>query len=168
MFKNCPNGSYEPKRLLFSWNIPFSAYIQSLIISEADSLKNGGTVTFLNSRLITNVLEQCLKRWNQLLMRSWIWSRIFMRSLFEALVHIISSNHSARRKHLRTKLCWLVNMRCSKMSGEHCTENPIYEFLKMKLRSRSQFLHSCICDRSWEYINRSQITLMWKSGDRTL
>ncbi len=55
--------SYEPKRLLFRWNSTFSAYIQSLRVPEADSLKNGGKVTFLKRRLFTNVLEQCLKSW---------------------------------------------------------------------------------------------------------
>jgi hypothetical protein len=45
----------------FSFEIAPFAYIQSLRIPEADSLKNGGKVTFLKSRLFTNVLEQCLK-----------------------------------------------------------------------------------------------------------
>jgi hypothetical protein len=41
MFKNSSNGNCEPKRLLFIWSTTFSAYIQSLRISKADSLNIG-------------------------------------------------------------------------------------------------------------------------------
>jgi hypothetical protein len=121
---------------------------------------------------------------NQLPMHSWIWSRICMISLFEPRNRFQDflktfTNSGSGSYHLDESLCRTeASEDKTVLTCEYETFQNVWGTLYRKsdlciprnetARPRSQFLYSCICDRFWEYINRSQITWMWTLGNRTL
>ncbi len=78
-------------------------------------------------------------RWNYWTLTK-SWQKIY---LFKSPRRITLLDGSIRGQN-----CWLVNMRHSKMSGEHCTENTIYVFPEMSLRGivPHSYIHVSVTD----------------------